>query len=138
MNPSATAAGHDLQRVSSRHDVEATVAALRSALEARGITVFAEIDHAAAARQAGLDMPPTRVLLFGNPKGGTPLMEQHPDLALDLPLRVLVRQRSDGKAEVLWHSTAAMERSQGMPAGSLDGLQQLQTLVRNTVDGLGN
>lgn len=102
-----------LQRIASSQDVATTVAALRSALESRGITVFAEIDHAAAAREAGLEMPPTRVLLFGNPKGGTPLMEKHPDLALDLPLRVLVRQGADGKAECCgipprrWSATSA-------------------------------
>ncbi|RMH91065.1 DUF302 domain-containing protein [Lysobacter pythonis] len=131
------APGAALHSAASRGDVDATVAALRVAFEAKGIRVFAVIDHAGAAREAGLAMPPTKVIVFGNPKGGTPLMLAHPSLALDLPMRVLVRETAPGRAEVLWHAPSDMERGQGLPAGTLDGLKPLGALVRETVDALG-
>jgi uncharacterized protein (DUF302 family) len=72
-----------------------TLTRLQSTLESNGFKIFATIDHQAAARSVGLDMPPTTVLVYGNPKGGTPLMLAAPDFALELPLRVLVREDSD-------------------------------------------
>lgn len=126
-----------LNGIESRADVQTTVDALKAAFAARGIKVFVVIDHAAAAAEAGLAMPPTQVIVFGNPKGGTPLMQRYPDLALDLPMRVLVRERVPGRAEVRWHATSGMEHGQGLPAGTLDGLQPLGALVQETVDRLG-
>lgn len=71
-------------------DVPTTVAALRSAVEAKGLTIVAEVDHAAAAQAAGLELAPSVLLIFGNPKVGTPLMQAAPTAGLDLPLKVLV------------------------------------------------
>ena len=90
------------------------------------MTIFARVDHAAGARTAGLAMPPTIVLLYGNPKGGTPLMLAAPQAALDLPLRVLVREREDGKAVVAFHPAAPMLKRAGVPdqlASKLDPAQ---------------
>ncbi|AHV91276.1 hypothetical protein D554_1066 [Bordetella holmesii 30539] len=112
----------------STRDVGQTVAQLRTGLAAHGMTVFAEIDHAAAAQAAGLDMPPTRVLIFGNPKAGTPLMLAEPDLALDLPLRVLVRERA-GRVEVLMHRLP----SPGLPADRQGGLAAAADLVARSM-----
>ena len=123
--------------IESAADVASTVDALKATFAARGITVFAVIDHAAAAADAGLVMPPTQVIVFGNPKGGTPLMQAHPDLALDLPMRVLVRETVPGRAELRWHPTAAIEHGQYLPAGTLDGLAPLDALIRQTVARLG-
>jgi len=83
-------------------DVAATIAAIRSAAEAKGATVSAIVDHAAAARSAGLTMPDTQVIIFGNPRAGTPLMLATPDVALDLPLRVLVRDDGAPGSVVSW------------------------------------
>lgn len=77
-----------------------TRARILDAIKTRHLTLFAELDHAAAARDNGLQMPETTVLVFGNPKGGTPLMLAHPSLALDLPYRVLIAQQADGKVIV--------------------------------------
>lgn len=129
-NPATPVAAATLQRQPSPLSVSATVAALRAGLEARGISVFAQIDHAAAAEQTGLAMPATQVLVFGNPRGGTPLMLAHPDLALDLPMRVLIRQNPEGKTEVLWRSPAALAAAQGLPADALAALTPLENLLQ--------
>lgn len=84
-------------RFESRYSFSETLAHLQSALEASGLRIFATIDHRAAAQSVGLDMPPTAVLIYGNPKGGTPLMLAAPDFAVELPMRLLVREGEHGK-----------------------------------------
>lgn len=79
-----------LVKALSIYDYPLTRERLIKSVTENGLTLFGEFDHARAARGAGLAMPPTTVLIFGNPKGGTPLMLAHPDLALDLPFRVLI------------------------------------------------
>ncbi len=86
----------------SAGDVEQTVAAIRRVAESRGATVFAVIDHAEAARSAGLEMPATQVIVLGNPRAGTPLMLAVPDVAIDLPLRILVRSDGEPGSLVSW------------------------------------
>ena len=93
----------DIRLVRTDLSFERTVERLRQLLVERGITLFAEIDHARNAREAGLEMPPTVVLIFGNAKAGTPLMVKAPDIALELPLRVLVREEPDGGAVLAYH-----------------------------------
>lgn len=84
----------------SHFDFSATKERILNEIQKRNLTLFAELDHAAAARASGLEMPDTTVLVFGNPKGGTPLMLKYPSLALDLPYRVLIAQQADGKVKV--------------------------------------
>ena len=74
----------------SPHSVEETVGRLRGSLERRSVTVFATIDHAAGAREVGLELPDETVVVFGDPRAGTPLMQKDPTVGIDLPLRVLV------------------------------------------------
>ncbi len=107
---------------------DATVDRLTAAIEAAGLTVFATIDHAAAARHVGLSMPPTLVLIYGNARGGTPVMLAAPHVALDLPLRVLVRENAGGATIVAFHPVAEMLTAAGVPAElvhRLDGAQHL-------------
>ncbi len=82
----------------SAHPVRETLDRFAAAVRAAGWTVFTEIDHAAAAREAGLPLRPRTVLFFGNPRGGTPAMQAHPTLALDLPMRILVWEDEAGRA----------------------------------------
>jgi uncharacterized protein (DUF302 family) len=89
---------NELVTLPSAHDVAQTVERLKSILQAKKIQVFADIDHAAGARQVGLPLPPTRVVIFGNPQAGTPLMQSRQTVGLDLPLRVLVWEDEAGKA----------------------------------------
>ncbi|MGO4513398.1 DUF302 domain-containing protein [Bradyrhizobium sp. MOS001] len=88
----------EVVRLESIYSLSETLARLRTALEANGLKIFATIDHHAAAQSVGLDMPPTTVLIYGNPKGGTALMLAAPDFALELPLRLLVREGEHGKS----------------------------------------
>ena len=91
--------------------------------------MFAEIDHAANAREAGLTLPPSTVLIYGHAKGGTPIMAAAPLAALDLPLRVLVREREDGRAAIAFHPAATMLRASGAPDDLAARLQPAQHIL---------
>jgi uncharacterized protein (DUF302 family) len=92
----------ELRTVQSNTPFDDVIARLHDVIHERGLTLFAEIDHAQNAHDVGLTMPPTRVLIFGSAKGGTPLMLAAPDIALELPLRVLVRERSEKLTELMY------------------------------------
>jgi uncharacterized protein (DUF302 family) len=98
----------------STYSVAATVERLESFLKAKGVAVSARVDHAAAAKTAGLDLPPTQVVTFGNPAVGTRLMQNRGSLALDLPLRVVVWQESDGTVWAGYHDVAALAAGYGV------------------------
>lgn len=107
---------------------DATLERLVQAITDRGMAIFARIDHAANAREVGMTMPPATVLIYGSPKGGTPIMLASPLAALDLPLHVLVREDGDGKAVIAFHPIAATLRRAGVPedvAARLEPAQQL-------------
>jgi uncharacterized protein (DUF302 family) len=106
-----------------------TLERLKQAIAKAGMIVFAEIDHAAGARDVGLAMPPTVVLLYGHPKGGTPIMQAAPQAALDLPLRVLVRESADGRVLVAFHAAAPMLRRAGVPEPLATRLDPAQRLI---------
>lgn len=90
----------DLVVRESKLGVKETIDALTKAVEAKGIKVVARIDHAAGAKAAGMELRPTEVLLFGNPKLGTPLIQSNPEIAIDLPMKALAWQAADGKVYV--------------------------------------
>jgi uncharacterized protein (DUF302 family) len=105
-----------------------TLERIEQAIEAAGMTVFARIDHAAGARAVGMTMPPTVVLLYGNPRGGTPIMLAAPRAALDLPLRVLVREDADGRTIISFYPVTPLLVASGVPgelAGRLEPAQRL-------------
>ncbi len=120
-------------RLESAYSFSDTLARLKSTLEAKGFTIFAVIDHRAAARSAGLDMPPTTVLVYGNPKGGTPLMVAAPDFALELPLRVLVREGDGGRTYVTFNPAATLEGRHGLPAGMAGKLAPAEALIAGAI-----
>jgi uncharacterized protein (DUF302 family) len=91
-----------LLTATSRYPVAETIDRLAAAVKMAGNTIFARIDHAANAAEAGLTMPPTQVLIFGNANAGTPLMLAAPPLAIDLPLRYVVWQSADGTTRIAW------------------------------------
>jgi len=129
--------GSDIQEVVSVVPFEATLERLSAAITRAGLILFNRIDHQAGAREAGLEMPPTTVLTYGHPKGGTPIMLAAPLAALDLPLRVLVRVRDDGQTAIAFHSIGAALRRARRQAGararyvgeSGDGMSATLTLV---------
>ncbi|MDA8357830.1 MAG: VOC family protein [Actinomycetota bacterium] len=124
-------------RRSSPLDVDETVRRLADAATAAGATVFATIDHAAGARSIGLDMPETQVLIVGNPAAGTPPMLAAPDLALDLPTRVLVRQASPGApgSTVVFSDPTALARRYGLSSEQAAGLAGVVALIERALKG---
>lgn len=100
----SSAQEHGLKTVPASKNAAATIAQLKAAIKANGMKVFTTIDHAAAAKQAGLKMPPATVVIFGNPKGGTPNFLKKPTLAIDLPLKMLVWESQDGKTFVTYNT----------------------------------
>ncbi len=112
----------------SAHPFEATMERLTGAIAQAGMILFSRIDHQAGAHQVGLEMPPTTVLIYGHPKGGTPIMLAAPLVALDLPLRVLVRVRDDDHTTIAFHLIGPALLHAGVPealAGRLDPAQQI-------------
>ena len=102
----------------SAHDAERTAERLIEAVEGRGITVLADIDHGKAAADAGLDLRPARVILFGNAKAGTPVMQHVQTAAIDLPLKALVWQDADGATWLGYNDPAWIARRHGAGTGS--------------------
>lgn len=113
----------------SSHDVPQTVAAIRAEAERRGATVVAAVDHAAAAKAAGLDLPATQVIILGNPKAGTPLMQACPEVAIDLPLRILVRDDGQPGSLVAWQDPAYVAQRFGLGEDQLTPLQAPAALL---------
>ena len=122
-----------IHTVASKYPFDETVTRLQNAIQAKGMTVFAVIDHHAAARQNGLEMQPATVIVFGTPKAGTPLMVKDPAFALQLPLRVLVTE-TDGKVQVVYPSTRALIQNSHIDYADVENtLAKAETLIRNTV-----
>jgi uncharacterized protein (DUF302 family) len=116
-----------LTQAESPHNFADTVQRLEKAIEARGLVMFAKVDHAEAAQKAGLTLRPTQVLIFGNPKSGTPLMQTNPTVAVDLPLKALVWQADDGKVRVAVNAADLYKRhglsdEQAKPLAGVAGL----------------
>jgi uncharacterized protein (DUF302 family) len=109
MNP-GDPADTDLVTLSSAHGATETVERLKALLAQKGIEVFAHIDHAAEARKVGLALRPTQVLIFGNPKAGTPLMQDRQTIGLDLPLRALVWEDEHCKVWVTYRRVDDLAR----------------------------
>lgn len=116
----------------SAYDYPQTRLRLMKAVADNGLVLFGEFDHARAAQNVNLKMPPTTVLVFGNPKGGTPLMLEHPELALDLPFRVLIRQQADGRTLVSYHPAETLQRY-GLDAAAIQALKKLEKLVEKSI-----
>ena len=103
--------------IPSHHSVEDTVQRLEETLKAKGITVFAVIDHSGEAEKAGLKMRPTKVVIFGNPKAGTPLMIAQPSVAIDLPLKALIAEDAGGKVWISYNTPAYLQARHHLTPG---------------------
>ena len=108
-------ADNGIVQVRSRHSVAETVTRLEAALEAKGLRVFARIDHSGEAKAVGLKMRPTLLIVFGNAKAGTPLMVAAPTLAIDLPMKALVWEDADGVVWLSYNSPEYLARRHGIP-----------------------
>jgi uncharacterized protein (DUF302 family) len=101
--------------IAGRQPVDATVGKLKGILEAKGVKLFAVIDHSGEAENAGLHMPATKLLIFGNPKAGTPLMLASPGCAIDLPLKILVAEDAGGKTRISYNNPGWLQSRHGFP-----------------------
>ncbi|MGD0798337.1 MAG: DUF302 domain-containing protein [Acidobacteriaceae bacterium] len=120
--------------IPSRHSVDDTVARLTQLLAAKGVKLFAVIDHSAEAAAAGLDMPPTKVVIFGNPKAGTPLMLAAPSIAIDLPLKLLIAQDPTGAVTITWNSPAYLRARHNLPDDLLPNIAVIEALAHQAAE----
>ena len=118
----------------SNHSVDETVEKLKGILQARGVNLFALIDHSGEAEKVGLKMPPTKLLIFGSPKAGTPLMLAAPSIALDLPLKILVSQDAQGKVWVSYNSAEYLRDRHGLPQDLLANIAVVETLATKAAE----
>jgi uncharacterized protein (DUF302 family) len=123
-----------LINVPSKHSVEETVEKLKSILQGKGITLFSLIDHSGEAEKAGMKMRPTKVLIFGNPKAGTPVMLAAPSSAIDLPLKILIWEDAQGKAWVTYNSPAYLQERHHIPAELLPSISVIETLAKKAAE----
>jgi len=123
-----------LIQITSRYPFDETVRRLQSAFEEKMLKVFAVIDHSGEAEKAGLEMHPTKVLIFGNPKGGTPLMVAAPSLAIDLPLKALVAEGADGKVSVTYNSPEYLQQRHGFPPDLIKNLAGAGAVIAKAVE----
>lgn len=99
----------------SNHSVDETVDKIKSILQAKGVMLFAVVDHSGEAAKVGMTMPPTKLVIFGSPKAGTPLMLAAPSVAIDLPLKLLVWQDTQGKVWISYNSPEYLQQRHGLP-----------------------
>lgn len=118
----------------SNHSVDETVAKLKAILEAKGITLFALVDHSGEAEKVGIKMPPTKLLIFGNPKGGTPLMLASPSVAIDLPLKLLVSQDNSGKVWISYNSSEYLQRRHSLPQDLVQNIALVGALAEKAAE----
>jgi uncharacterized protein (DUF302 family) len=115
----------------SNHSVDETVDKLRGILAAKGVTLFALVDHSGEAEKAGLKMPPTKLLIFGSPKAGTPVMLASPSIAIDLPLKILVSEDAAGKVWVSYNSPQYLKERHNVPNDLLKNIAVVEALAAN-------
>jgi uncharacterized protein (DUF302 family) len=123
-----------LVQVPSRYSVDEALQRLQSAFSEKNLHVFAIIDHSGEAEKVGLKMRPTKVLIFGSPKGGTPLMVAAPSLAIDLPLKALVAEAADGAVSVTYNSPEYLQQRHGVPADLIKNLAGAGAVIAKAVE----
>src|SRR5579872_5603253 len=123
-----------LQQIPSSYSVDETLNRLQSLLTEKGMKIFALIDHSGEAEKAGLKMRPTKVLIFGSPKGGTPLMVAAPSLAVDLPLKALVAEDEEGNVSVTYNTPEYLQARHGFPAELTKNLAGAAAVMAKAVE----
>jgi uncharacterized protein (DUF302 family) len=124
-----------IQSCTSSHSVEETLRRLSALLlqpemQQRGMRIFCVIDHSGEAEAAGMSMPETKVVIFGSPKAGTPLMQAAPRLALDLPLKLLIAEQNDGCALLSWNDPKWLQQRHGLPEEKTAAIAGVERLAR--------
>ncbi len=125
----SSASGNGIVGTISNHSVDETVAKLKGILQAKGVTLFALVDHSGEAEKVGLKMRPTKLLIFGSPKAGTPLMVASPSIAIDLPLKILIAEDADGKVRISYNDPAYLKDRHNLPENLLQNIAVVETLA---------
>jgi uncharacterized protein (DUF302 family) len=130
----AASSNPGLVNLPSHRSVDQTVEKLKGILQAKGVTLFALIDHSGEAEKAGLKMPPTKLVIFGNPKGGTPLMIAAPSIAIDLPLKILIWEDTQGKVWVTYNTPTYLQERHGLPPELLANIAVVEMLAAKVAE----
>lgn len=130
----AAQAGGNLVTKPSKYSVMETIDRIEKAVAAKGMRVFARIDHSGEAKMAGLDMRPTELLIFGNPKGGTAFMVARPTAAIDLPMKALAWEDQDGQVWLTYNSPELLHERHGVPMELTSKLNPIGTLLEQAVE----
>jgi uncharacterized protein (DUF302 family) len=125
---------HGMVHLATSHSVEDVLGKLQTILKTRGIPVFALIDHSGEAAKVGMEMNPTRLLIFGNPKGGTPLMLAAPTIAIDLPLKILIWEDDQAKTWITYNSPEYLAERHQLPANLAQNIGFLATLAATVAE----
>ncbi|HTU03766.1 MAG TPA: DUF302 domain-containing protein, partial [Candidatus Sulfotelmatobacter sp.] len=120
--------------IPSHHSVDETVERLKALLQEKGITLFGLVDHSGEAAKVGMQMRPTKLLIFGSPKAGTPLMLAAPSSAIDLPLKILVWEDGRGKVWASYNSPAYLQERHGLPQDLLQNIAGVETLAAKAAE----
>lgn len=123
-----------LVQVPSHYSAEETVRRLEAAFAAKGLQLFAVVDHSGEAEKVGLKMRPTTVVIFGSPKAGTPLMVAAPSLAIDLPLKALVAEDAEGKVSVTYNSSEYLKERHGVSDELINNLAGVAVVIGKAVE----
>ena len=118
----------------SHHSVDETVSRLQTLLQQKGVKLFCLIDHSGEASAAGLAMRPTKVLIFGSPKAGTPLMLAAPTIAIDLPLKILISEDAQGKVWDSYNAPAYLQERHHLPQDLLQNIAVVETLAAKAAE----
>jgi uncharacterized protein (DUF302 family) len=124
-----TTTANGILSIPSAHSVDETVDRLKNILATKGIALFALVDHSGEAAKAGLQMPNTKLLIFGNPKAGTPLMVAAPSTAIDLPLKILIAEDSVGRASVSFTDPAWLQQRHGFPPELMQNIAAVKVIA---------
>src|SRR6266403_6132046 len=123
-----------LVEIPSNHSVVETVEKLKRILQEKGVTLFALVDHSGEAAKVGMKMGPTKLLIFGNPKAGTPVMLAAPRSAIDLPLKILIWEDAHGKVWVTYNGLVYLQERHGLPTELLPNINVIEALAKKAAE----
>jgi uncharacterized protein (DUF302 family) len=120
--------------IRGNHSVDETIEKLKANLDSKGVKIFAIVDHSGEAANAGMTMPPTKLIIFGNPKAGTPIMQAAPSAAIDLPLKILVAEDGGGRTQISWNSPDYLQARHNFPTELMQNLAVIEVLAAKAAE----
>lgn len=121
-------------KIAAQHSVDETVEKLKNMLAAKGVALFALVDHSGEAEKIGMTMRPTKLLIFGSPKAGTPLMLAAPSIAIDLPLKILVWEDGQGKTWVTYNAPEYLRERHNLPPQLVQNIAVIEALAAKAAE----